>query len=856
MKFVYLFSEATGLSRDLLGGKGFGLVEMTSMGLPVPPGFVITTEACKNYYENGQKLSEELKTQILDAINRLEKITKKKFYKDGEQCDLWPLFLSARSGAKVSMPGMMDTILNIGVTRESLEFISNETGDSDFSHDIYLRFLQMFSDVYAKISKEEISDLYDKSGEFEDKVKKIKEIYKFKTGFNFPDNPYDQLILAVEAVFKSWNNPRAIYYRKMNNISEDSGTAVTIQMMVFGNYKENSGTGVAFTRNPTTGEKHIFGEYLMNAQGEDVVAGIRTPSRIDNLKVEMPEVYEQFVESAKKLENHFNDMQDMEFTIEKGKLYILQTRNGKRSPAASVKIAMDLLKEEKISELNAINMVSEKQIQSLLHPYFKKDSLKNAKIIAKGLPASPGAAVGKVVFDAKEASEYFSNGEKVILVRNETSAEDIEGMSVSEGILTVHGGMTSHAAVVARGMGKCCVSGCEEISIFGESFCCKNFKVNKGDYISIDGSLGNVYLGKVELDSFEFSKDLSEFLEISEKLGGIKVMANADNPESVEIAIKMGAKGVGLCRTEHMFFGKDRINFMREMIIAQNSDDRKKALGKLFEFQKNDFYNMFISAKGKPVTIRLLDPPLHEFLPKSEDEVDQISEDLKVDKKIILSVSDSLKEFNPMMGHRGCRLLISYPEIAEMQVRAIILASIESSKKMNLKVVPEIMVPLVGDLREIRFLKDIVHKSAEKIMNENKFEIDYKIGTMIEVPRAALVADKIAKEVDFFSFGTNDLTQMTFGFSRDDAQKFLKDYYKNKIYDFDPFSTVDETGVGELMKIAVKLGRSANPLLKIGVCGEHAGDPKSIKFFKSLGLDYVSCSPFRIPVSLLASAKK
>ena len=856
MKFVYLFSEATGLSRDLLGGKGFGLVEMTSMGLPVPPGFVITTEACKNYYENGQKLSEELKTQILDAINRLEKITKKKFYKDGEQCDLWPLFLSARSGAKVSMPGMMDTILNIGVTRESLEFISNETGDSDFSHDIYLRFLQMFSDVYAKISKEEISDLYDKSGSFEDKVKKIKEIYKSKTGFNFPDNPYDQLILAVEAVFKSWNNPRAIYYRKMNNISEDSGTAVTIQMMVFGNYKENSGTGVAFTRNPTTGEKHIFGEYLMNAQGEDVVAGIRTPSRIDNLKVEMPEVYEQFVESAKKLENHFNDMQDMEFTIEKGKLYILQTRNGKRSPAASVKIAMDLLKEEKISELNAINMVSEKQIQSLLHPYFKKDSLKNAKIIAKGLPASPGAAVGKVVFDAKEASECFNNGEKVILVRNETSAEDIEGMSVSEGILTVHGGMTSHAAVVARGMGKCCVSGCEEISIFGESFCCKNFKVNKGDYISIDGSLGNVYLGKVELDSFEFSKDLSEFLEISEKLGGIKVMANADNPESVETAIKMGAKGVGLCRTEHMFFGKDRINVMREMIIAQNSDDRKKALGKLFEFQKNDFYNMFISAKGKPVTIRLLDPPLHEFLPKSEDEVDQISKDLKVDKKIILSVSDSLKEFNPMMGHRGCRLLISYPEIAEMQVRAIILASIESSKKMNLKVVPEIMVPLVGDLREIRFLKNIIHKSAEEIMSENKFEIDYKIGTMIEVPRAALVADKIAKEVDFFSFGTNDLTQMTFGFSRDDSQKFLKDYYKNKIYDFDPFSTVDETGVGELMKIAVKLGRSANPLLKIGVCGEHAGDPKSIQFFKSLGLDYVSCSPFRIPVSLLASAKK
>lgn len=856
MKFVYLFSEATGFSRDLLGGKGFGLVEMTSMGLPVPPGFVITTEACKNYYENGQKLSEELKNQILDAISRLEKITKKKFYKDGEQCDLWPLFLSARSGAKISMPGMMDTILNIGVTRESLEFVSNETGDSDFSHSIYLRFLQMFSDVYAKISKEEISSLYDKSGSFEDKVKKIKEIYKYKIGFNFPENPYDQLILAVEAVFKSWNNPRAIYYRKMNNISEDSGTAVTIQMMVFGNYKENSGTGVAFTRNPTTGEKHIFGEYLMNAQGEDVVAGVRTPSRIDNLKVEMPEVYGQFVEYAKKLENHFNDMQDMEFTIEKGKLYILQTRNGKRSPAASVKIAMDLLKEGKISESDAIDMVSEKQIQSLLHPYFKKDSLKNAKIIAKGLPASPGAAVGKVVFDAKEASECFNNGEKVVLVRNETSAEDIEGMSVSEGILTVHGGMTSHAAVVARGMGKCCVSGCEEISIFGESFCCRNFKVNKGDYISIDGSSGNVYLGKVDLDSFEFSKDFSEFLEISEKLGGIKVMANADNPESVEIAIKMGAKGVGLCRTEHMFFGKDRINFMREMIIAQNSDDRKRALGKLFEFQKNDFYNMFISAKGKPVTIRLLDPPLHEFLPKSEDEVDQISKDLKVDKKIVLSVSDSLKEFNPMMGHRGCRLLISYPEIAEMQVRAIILASIESSKKMNLKVIPEIMVPLVGDLREIKFLKNIIHKSAEEIMDENKFEIDYKIGTMIEVPRAALVADKIAKEVDFFSFGTNDLTQMTFGFSRDDSQKFLKDYYKNKIYDFDPFSTVDETGVGELMKIAVKLGRSANPLLKIGVCGEHAGDPKSIKFFKSLGLDYVSCSPFRVPVSLLASAKK
>ena len=852
-QFVYSFSRAQNFSRDLLGGKGFGLAQMTSMGLPVPPGFIITTEACKEYYLNGKVISNDLKNQILNAIIDLENITGKKLYSKGKSYNSTPLLLSARSGAKISMPGMMDTILNIGITDESYKFMSENFGNPDFASDIYLRFLQMFSDVYAGISKEKIFESYKNLDSIGKKVEAVKKYYKSVKNEEFPEDPYDQLLLAIEAVFKSWNNERAIYYRKIHDISDDCGTAVTIQSMVFGNFGVNSGTGVAFTRDPVTGEKHIFGEYLMQAQGEDVVAGIRTPSPIDSLRDSMPDVYEQFINVAETLENHFNDMQDMEFTIENGKLYILQTRNGKRSPFAAVKIALDLFHEGKINENEMTSRVDPKQIQALLHSCFDKDSLENSQKIATGLPASPGAAVGKVVFDSKKAAELNKKGEKVILVRRETSAEDIEGMTVSEGILTVHGGMTSHAAVVARGMGKCCVSGCENIEIESNSFSCKSVKVNEGDYISIDGSTGNVYLGKLTFEKFKFSNELKEFLEIAKNNRKIKVMANADNPESVKAAIAMGAVGIGLCRTEHMFFAKDRINFMREMIIAQSYEQRISALNKLFEFQKNDFYEMFLASNGKSVTIRLLDPPLHEFLPKDDSEIDKMSKDLNISSSSIKSISDSLHEFNPMMGHRGCRLLIRYPEIAEMQVKAILLAAKDASIKLETEITPEIMVPLVGDIEEIRFLKKVINKTSDDIRSSHDCNVNYKIGTMIEIPRAALMADKIAKEVDFFSFGTNDLTQMTFGFSRDDSQKFLNKYYENKIYNDDPFTTIDIKGVGELIKLAIKLGRGSNKQLKIGVCGEHAGDSRSIRFFKTLDLDYVSCSPFRVPGAILSA---
>ena len=854
---VYSFSDAFGLSKDLLGGKGFGLVQMQNMGLPVPPGFIITTEACREYYENNKAISENLKNQILNQILNLEKITNKKLYRKNEKSDTVPLFLSARSGAKVSMPGMMDTILNIGITDESHKFLMVNTADLQFANSVYLRFLQMFADVYAGINKDDFCKAYESSNSFEEKVKKAKEYYKKVFGKEFPEDPYEQLFLAIEAVFKSFNNERAKYYRKINNIPEDSGTAVTIQMMVFGNYKENSGTGVAFTRNPSNGEKKFFGEYLINAQGEDVVAGLRTPSSIENLKNEMPDVYKQFEDSANKLENHFSDMQDIEFTIEKGKLYILQTRSAKRSPEAAVKIALDLAKEGKISERESLNYVSNSQIQGLLHSKFNLEALKNAKIICKGLPASPGAAVGKAVFDSKKAQKYHENNEKIILIRQETSPEDIESMAISEGVLTVHGGMTSHAAIVARGMGKCCVSGCEDILINNNSFICNKNKINinEGDYISIDGTSGNVYLGKIELENLKFSDNFLKFLKVAKKYGKIKVMANADSPKSVQDAVLMGADGIGLCRTEHMFFEKDRINFMREMIISQTLEERQKALEKLFEFQKKDFLNMFVSANGISVTVRLLDPPLHEFLPKNNQEFENLAQDLKINKKYIEDIAKNLYEFNPMMGHRGCRLLISYPEIAEMQVKAIISAAIEASKKINKLITPEIMVPLVGDVNEIKFLKKIIINIADKIIKQNNFKINYKIGTMIEVPRASFMADKIASEVDFFSFGTNDLTQMTFGFSRDDAQKFLKKYYENNIYNFDPFMNIDTIGVGELMKIAIKLGRQANKNLKIGVCGEHAGDSKSIEFFKTLDIDYISCSPFRVPGAILAASR-
>lgn len=862
--FVYSFSEAFGLSKDLLGSKGFGLVQMQNMGLPVPPGFIITTEACKEYYKNKKIISENLKNQVLNQVLNLEKITNKKLYRKNEKSDTVPLFLSARSGAKISMPGMMDTILNIGITDESHKFLIINTADLQFANNVYLRFLQMFSDVYAGINKNNFFKIYQDSDSFEDKVKKIKKYYKKESGKEFPEDPYEQLFLAIKAVFESWNNERAIYYRKINNISEDSGTAVTIQSMVFGNYKENSGTGVAFTRDPSSGEKKFFGEYLINAQGEDVVAGIRTPSSIENLKIEMPDVYKQFVDTANKLENYFNDMQDIEFTIEKNKLYILQTRSAKRSPEAAVKIALDLIKENKISEKESLNYVSDNQIQKLLHSKFKSEAVKNAKFICKGLPASPGAAVGKAVFDAGTAQKYHEKNEKIILIRQETSPEDIESMAISEGILTVHGGMTSHAAIVARGMGKCCVSGCEDILINNNSCVCNknkiNININEGDYISIDGTSGNVYLGKLELENLKFSDNILNFLKIAKKYSKIKVMTNADNSQSIKDAVLMGADGIGLCRTEHMFFEKDRIIFMREMIISQDIKARKKALEKLFEFQKKDFFDMFVESNKIPVTIRLLDPPLHEFLPKNNQEFEELAQNLKISKKYIKDISENLYEFNPMMGHRGCRLLISYPEIAEMQVKAIISAAIEASEKINKLITPEIMVPLVGDINEIKFLKKIIINTANKIIQNNNFnknfdKINYKIGTMIEVPRAVFMADKIAREVDFFSFGTNDLTQMTFGFSRDDAQKFLKKYYENNIYNFDPFTSIDITGVGELMKIAVKLGKQANKNLKIGICGEHAGDPKSIEFFKNLDIDYISCSPFRVPGAILAAAR-
>lgn len=853
-KYVYLFSEASDLSKELLGGKGYGLVKMSSIGLPVPPGFVITTEACKNYYLRGKAFLDELKNQVYDAISKLEDLTGKHFYRLNDEEQNFPLFLSARSGAKISMPGMMDTILNIGINNLSSKIVSDKMQNHDFANNIHLRFIQMFLDVCASISKETVSDIYKKYESVDEKLENVKKYYEEKMSNSFPEDPYEQLFLAIEGVFKSWNNDRAIYYRKVNNIPDNIGTAVTVQSMVFGNLGNKSGTGVAFSRNPMSGEKEVFGEYLINAQGEDVVAGIKTPSPISKLKGEMPSVYEKFIQSAEILENYFNDMQDMEFTIEEGNLYILQTRSGKRSPSAAVKIALDFIKENKVTEQRALNMVSPSHIEGLLHSRFDEFSLKNSKIISKGLPASPGAAVGMVVFNSEKAKEYHKDGKKVILVRNETSADDIEGMNVSEGILTVHGGVTSHAAVVARGMGKCCVSGCEEISIVDDKyFISRGITVNEGDFISIDGTSGNVYLGEVKTLSFEFSDELDELLKISDKFKKISVMSNADNPESVSKAISLGAVGIGLCRTEHMFFAEDRINFMREMIIAKDKTARVKALDKLFQFQMNDFYEMFKAAKGLPLTIRLLDPPLHEFLPKSDDEISKLSNDLNVDEGEIRKVSSSLKEFNPMMGHRGCRLLISYPEIAEMQVRAIILSAIKVSQEYNFKIVPEIMVPLVGDINEIKFLKKVITNTANKIMVENNFNLEYKIGTMIEIPRAAFMADELAREVDFFSFGTNDLTQMTFGFSRDDSQKFLKTYYDNNIYKFDPFSTVDVKGVGELIKIAIKLGREANKNLKIGVCGEHAGDPESIKFFSTLGIDYVSCSPFRVPVARLSS---
>ncbi len=866
-KYIYLFSEGKSSMKEILGGKGANLAEMTSLGMPVPCGFTISTEACCEYYKNDKQLSEYIQTQIMEYVYKIEELSGKKL---GNAAS--PLLLSVRSGSRASMPGMMDTILNLGINDEVVEGLCNLTQNMWFAYDSFRRFIQMFSDVVKGIPKslfeDEIDSLKKKRSIKSDTemkvedlkwlVKRFKNIYKEQINADFPQEPKTQLIESIKAVFRSWDNPRADVYRKMNGIPYSWGTAVNVQMMVFGNLGSNSGTGVAFSRNPSTGENELFGEYLMNAQGEDVVAGIRTPSSLEAMKSVMPDVYNQFAGIARRLEEHYGDMQDMEFTIENGKLYMLQTRTGKRTAPAALKIALDMVDEGKISKEEAILRVTANQVTSLLHSRFDCEKLKKARPIGKGLAASPGAACGKVVFTARSAENLRSRGEKAILVRRETSPEDIKGMQVSEGILTVHGGMTSHAAVVARGMGKCCVSGCSktEINVEDKSFKLGGKIVNEGDIISLDGSTGYVYDEAIPTVDAEISKSLEKFLKWADSKRRLKVFANADTPKDVKQAIKFGAEGIGLCRTEHMFFEGDRINAVREMIVAQDENERKIALNKLLPYQKKDFVDMFSELKGLPMTIRLLDPPLHEFIPKNDGEIKQLAKNLKIAEQKLCSTIDAIKEVNPMMGHRGCRLAISYPEIAQMQTSAIIGAAIGVMKEnTSYRITPEIMVPLVGDVKELKFIKDIVKKTADLLINQSGVDMKYKIGTMIEIPRAALTADKIAKEADFFSFGTNDLTQMTFGFSRDDASKFLGYYYKNKILEFDPFEHLDVEGVGSLMKTACLLGKKSNPNLKLGVCGEHGGDPESIKFLNSLGIDYVSCSPFRVPAARLAAAQ-
>ncbi len=865
-KYVYLFSEGDASMRNLLGGKGANLAEMTSLGLPVPQGFTVTTEACTRYYEDGETIAPEIVEQIYDAMEKLEGIVGKKF---GDVNN--PFLVSVRSGARVSMPGMMDTVLNLGLNDETVEGLAKLTNNERFAYDSYRRFIQMFSDVVMGIEKSHFDEIMDdikaKNGITDDSdltaenlkemVKRFKDLYKSIQGEDFPQDPKAQLLAAVEAVFRSWNNPRAIVYRRMNDIPGDWGTAVNVQAMVFGNMGEDSGTGVAFTRNPATGENKLYGEYLINAQGEDVVAGIRTPESIDKLKEVMPEIYDQFVEIAEKLEKHYKDMQDMEFTIEKGKLYMLQTRNGKRTAAAALKIAVDLVNEGLITKEQALLQIDPKQLDTLLHPTFEPNALKAATPIAKGLPASPGAATGRVYFTAEAAAEAANNGEKVILVRQETSPEDIEGMYAAEGILTSRGGMTSHAAVVARGIGTCCVAGCGEAQINEATktmtIAGKTFK--EGDYISLDGSTGYVYEGELPTQAPEVSGNFATLMEWADEFRRLEIRTNADTPRDAKQALEFGAQGIGLCRTEHMFFEEDRIPAMREMIIARNEEERRKALEKLLPMQKGDFKAIYEVMGDRPVTIRLLDPPLHEFLPHTDAEIRALATDMGLTFEELKATIVELQELNPMLGHRGCRLAVTYPEIAEMQTRAIIEAAVEVREEKGYNILPEIMIPLVGDVKELRYVKDVVVRTAEAVMEEKGVKVSYEVGTMIEVPRAALLADEIAKEAEFFSFGTNDLTQMTFGFSRDDVAKFLDDYYDKQIFESDPFARVDQKGVGKLVKMAAELGRSARPDIKLGVCGEHGGDPSSIEFFNLVGLDYVSCSPFRVPIARLAAAQ-
>jgi len=865
-KYVYLFSEGNASMKELLGGKGANLAEMTGLGLPVPRGFTVTTEACTRFYEDGEVIAKEIEDEIFATLSKMESIVEKKFGNPEN-----PLLVSVRSGARVSMPGMMDTILNLGLNDEVVEGLANLTQNPRFAYDSYRRFIMMFSDVVMGIERAKFEKLLDEMKEkksvkndtdldaddLKNLVQQYKEVYLKEMGEPFPQEPKVQLMEAVKAVFRSWNNERAIVYRRLNDIPSDWGTAVNVQEMVYGNMGNDSGTGVAFTRDPSTGEKKLYGEFLMNAQGEDVVAGVRTPQPIETLKDINPEAYNQFIDIARKLEEHYRDMQDMEFTIERGKLFMLQTRNGKRTAQAALKIAVDLVEENMITREEALMKVDPKQLDTLLHPQFEPKALKAAKPVAKGLPASPGAATGKIYFSADDAAKAFKNGEQVILVRVETSPEDIEGMHVSQGILTGRGGMTSHAAVVARGMGRCCVAGCGEITIKEEEkyFIDKNGRrYNEGDWISLDGSTGYVYGEQLPTVPPEMTGYFATLMQWADEVRALKIRTNADTPKDAEQALSFGAEGIGLCRTEHMFFDSGRIGAMREMIVARTEEQRRKALDKLLPMQRADFEELFRAMKGYPVTIRFLDPPLHEFLPKEEEDIEALASEMGISADELKKVVAELHEFNPMLGHRGCRLAVSYPEIAEMQTRAVIEAAINVNRE-GMNIVPEIMIPLVGDVKELKYVKDVVVKTADEVIKEAGVDLKYLVGTMIEIPRAAITADQIATEAEFFSFGTNDLTQMTFGFSRDDAGKFLEEYYNKKIYEFDPFAKLDQTGVGELVRIAAEKGRSTRPDIKMGICGEHGGDPSSIEFCHNVGLQYVSCSPFRVPIARLAAAQ-
>ena len=865
-KWVYKFSEGNAEMRNLLGGKGANLAEMTGLNLPIPQGFTVTTEACTNYYDCGGKISDEVASQVIEAMKDLEEIQGKKF---GDLED--PLLVSVRSGARVSMPGMMDTILNLGLNDEAVEGFAKKTGNPRFAYDSYRRFIQMFSDVVKEVDKAKFEDVLDDikaekgvkfdtdldADDLKEVIKRYKGIYRKALNEEFPQDPKDQLFEAIKAVFRSWDNPRAIYYRRMNDIPGDWGTAVNVQTMVFGNMGDTSGTGVAFTRNPSTGEKQIYGEYLINAQGEDVVAGVRTPQPITKLAEDLPDCYKQFMEIAHTLEEHYRDMQDMEFTIQEGKLYFLQTRNGKRTAPAALRIACELVDEGKITKEEAVSRIDAKALDQLLHPNFDQAALKAALPIGEALPASPGAAAGKVYFDAEMAKLHHEAGLKVILVRLETSPEDIEGMHAAEGILTARGGMTSHAAVVARGMGTACVAGCGDIKFAedGKSFTLGGKTVQEGDYISLDGSTGKIYLGEIRTVPASISGNFDRIMTWADEIRTLQVRTNADTPADALNAVKFGAQGIGLCRTEHMFFDAERIPKIRRMILSTTKEAREIALNQLIPYQKKDFKDLYEVMEGRPVTIRFLDPPLHEFLPNTMEEITALAKDMGVTVEEINMRRAALHEFNPMMGHRGCRLAVTYPEIAKMQTRAVMEAAIEVKQEKGYDIVPEIMIPLVGEKKELAFVKQVVVQTAEKVKAYYESDIKYKVGTMIEIPRAALLADEIAEEAEFFSFGTNDLTQMTFGFSRDDAGKFLESYYENKIYESDPFAKLDQKGVGQLIEMAAKKGKATRPDIHLGICGEHGGDPSSVEFCYRAGLDYVSCSPFRVPIARLAAAQ-